>query len=250
MSLLKLFGNIWYFLKGNVKTDTDSPKMSYFLLLCSLCAAFSQISTQVYLLGPFALKRYDQTEILPDEDRREILRDIKTIYAPEYRPYVNESLHAHIVQEKRDVRSYDLLDHTRRYYIKTNEGQPTETFSSQRHRVRYRQGDGWEEPKTIILSNDERKDTAPRGTLDVNIPFINDTFIEDLDIKELLYTENFASLLSNSTNETDKDLLKVVTEIYGTTEEIKEDKNENLLQEPVSWTNIEDNREIRAVQGT
>lgn len=224
--------------------------MSRFLLLCLLASTFNGISNQVYLPGPFALKRYDQAEILPDEDRREILRDIKTVYAPEYRPYVNESLDTHVTHDKREVRSYDVRDYTRRYYVKTNSERPTETFLFEKHRLKSRQEDVWEEPEAIILNNDDRKnDTEANGNADLKIPFINETFIEDLDLKELLYTENFASVLSNTSNPTNIDLLKVVTEIYRTTEESEENKDENILREPFSWTNIEDTREIRAMQG-
>ncbi|XP_023027272.2 neprilysin-4 [Leptinotarsa decemlineata] len=42
---------------------------------------------------PFHLRRYDQFDILQeDEDKRDILRDIKTVYAPENRIYTNDSI--------------------------------------------------------------------------------------------------------------------------------------------------------------
>lgn len=56
---------------------------------------------------PFSLKKYDQSDILlEEEDKRELLRDIKTVYAPEYRIYTNSSIGIHMGKEKREICSY------------------------------------------------------------------------------------------------------------------------------------------------
>ncbi|XP_057664077.1 neprilysin-4-like [Diorhabda carinulata] len=52
--------------------------------------------------GPFSIKKYDQADMLQeDEDRREIFRDIKTIFAPEYRVYTNDSICSTVTKKKR-----------------------------------------------------------------------------------------------------------------------------------------------------
>lgn len=221
-----------------------------FFSLLYLLVSFNLSSHTIYLPGPFVLKRYDQTEILPDEDRREILRDIKTIYAPEYRLYVNDSLNKYINQEKREVRSYDVRDHTRRHYTNTSRENPIKIFLVNEHRPESRREDVWEEPKAIILNDDDVKNNSAPSSNNVDIPFMNGSFVEDLNLKELLYTENTLNLLSNISNKTDVDLLKVVTEIYRTTEESEENKKVDILQEPFSWTNIENDQDIRSLQGT
>ncbi|CAG9829203.1 unnamed protein product [Diabrotica balteata] len=51
---------------------------------------------------PLSIKRYDQADLLQeDEDRREILKDIKTIFAPEYRVYTNDSICSTVTKRKR-----------------------------------------------------------------------------------------------------------------------------------------------------
>lgn len=56
---------------------------------------------------PFSFKKYDQSDILlEEEDRRDLLRDIKTVYAPEYRIYTNGSIGTLVSKEKREVCRY------------------------------------------------------------------------------------------------------------------------------------------------
>lgn len=56
---------------------------------------------------PFSLKKYDQNDILlEEEDKRDLLQDIKTVYAPEYRIYTNGSIGAQMGKEKREICRY------------------------------------------------------------------------------------------------------------------------------------------------
>lgn len=54
--------------------------------------------------NPFYSNRFDQNDILlEEEDKRELSRGIKTVYAPEYRLYTNASISSLIGREKREL---------------------------------------------------------------------------------------------------------------------------------------------------
>lgn len=56
------------------------------------------------LSNPFYSNHFDQNDILlEEEDKRELFRGIKTVYAPEYRVYSNASISSLIGREKREL---------------------------------------------------------------------------------------------------------------------------------------------------
>ncbi|CAH1160108.1 unnamed protein product [Phaedon cochleariae] len=81
-------------------------KLFFSILLLSqltFCSKLRKLNNHT----PLLIKRYDLADILlEEEDKREILRDIKTIYAPEGRTYMNGSICS---KKKRD------LNHDRQY---------------------------------------------------------------------------------------------------------------------------------------
>lgn len=56
---------------------------------------------------PLSINRYDSNDVLlEEEDKRDLFRDIKTVYAPEYRIYANGSIGSPAGKEKRDIHEY------------------------------------------------------------------------------------------------------------------------------------------------
>lgn len=57
------------------------------------------------LREPISLKKYDQGDIFLEEEKTDIFRDIKTIYAPEFRIYSNGSLNNFLGKGKRALKN-------------------------------------------------------------------------------------------------------------------------------------------------
>lgn len=87
-----------------------SPRLSEMKHLYTLTFLFLLISEEklAKLIDlPFSLRKYDQSDILlEEEDKRDLLRDIKTVYAPEYRIYTNGSIGTLVRKEKREICKY------------------------------------------------------------------------------------------------------------------------------------------------
>lgn len=79
-------------------------KFYLFLILLKLISS----NSLKCLHSPLSMKRYDQADLLiDDEDRREILKDYKTIFAPEYRIYTNDSICSTVTVAKRKSKFED-----------------------------------------------------------------------------------------------------------------------------------------------
>ncbi|KAJ8976142.1 hypothetical protein NQ317_018114 [Molorchus minor] len=176
---------------------------------------------------------YDQAEILEEDDRRDILRGTKTIYAPDYRMYGNGSTCAFMGKWKRELGLYGIV----------TLGQSGATSTP---KVLYRKninGDRRKYYNNFYLNN--KKDS--NLIYDIRLP--NDNVRVDLNIDQYLHGQMHLTTF-NASKETDVDMNELATEQYITTRENEEDdKQKDVLHEPFFWHNGKSRVEIRTIQG-
>lgn len=81
--------------------------MNYVYNLIVFYIFFNSEIISKHISLPFSLNRYDPSDILlEEEDRRDLFRDIKTVYAPECRIYTNGSIGGFIERDKREIYNY------------------------------------------------------------------------------------------------------------------------------------------------
>lgn len=82
-------------------------QMSYLYNLMLSYILFNSEIISKHVSLPFSLNRYDQSDVfLEEEDRRDLFRGIKTVYAPEYRIYTNGSIGGFTGRDKRELYEY------------------------------------------------------------------------------------------------------------------------------------------------
>lgn len=85
-----------------VLSRMTQPYKSLFFILFFIPGGFLKLISL-----PLSINRYDSIDVLlEEEDKRDLFRGIKTVYAPEYRVYTNGSIGSLIGKEKRDIHQF------------------------------------------------------------------------------------------------------------------------------------------------